>query len=98
MDVEGGSLGILLGTWALRWTMPRIVLGDTVMLHQLYWAAKPSNMGVDVDGLANPLHHPTTCSRQTWGHGFLSSAALSHRAAVGGGAFQGGARPLGLDI
>jgi hypothetical protein len=31
----------------------------------LYLAAKPSHVGVDVDGLACPLHCPTACSRQT---------------------------------
>jgi hypothetical protein len=31
-------------------------------------------------------------------HGFLSSATLSHRAAVGSGTFPGDAKPLGLDI
>jgi hypothetical protein len=28
----------------------------------LYLMAKPSHMGVDVDGLAYPLHHPTVHS------------------------------------
>jgi hypothetical protein len=32
------------------------------------------------------------------GHGFLSSTALSHRTAVGGGTFPGDAKPPGLDI
>jgi hypothetical protein len=30
----------------------------------LYMAAKPSHVGVDVDGLACPLHRPTAYSRQ----------------------------------
>jgi hypothetical protein len=30
----------------------------------LYMAAKPSHVGVDVDGLACPLHRPTACNRQ----------------------------------
>jgi hypothetical protein len=44
-------------------------------------------MGIDVDGLACPLHHPTGCTRQTRGQGLLSGATLSHRAVVSGGAF-----------
>jgi hypothetical protein len=39
--------------------MPETVLGDVVVLHQLYLAAKPSHVGVDVDGLAYPLHCPS---------------------------------------
>jgi hypothetical protein len=30
------------------------------MRHLLYLAAKPSQVGVDVDGLSYPLHRPTT--------------------------------------
>jgi hypothetical protein len=55
-------------------------------------------VGVNVDGLACPLHRPMTCSRQTRGQHLLSDAVLSHRAAVGGGAFLEDAKPLGLDI
>jgi hypothetical protein len=33
----------------------------------LYLAAKPSHVGVEVDGLACPLNHPTACTRQTRG-------------------------------
>jgi hypothetical protein len=65
---------------------------------QLYLAAKPSHMGVDVDGLACSLHCLTVCDRQTKGYDFLSGVALSHHTAVGGGAFLGGAKPPGLDI
>jgi hypothetical protein len=53
---------------------------------------------VNVDGLACPLHCPTICSRQTREHGFLLGAALSHHAAVGGGAFLGVAKLPGLVI
>jgi hypothetical protein len=56
---------------------------------QLYLAAKSSHMGVDVDGLACPLHCPTVCDCQTRGQSFLSGAALSHYVAMGGGAFLG---------
>jgi hypothetical protein len=37
-------------------------------------------------------------SNQTRGESFLLGAALSHHAAVSGGAFPGGVKPLGLDI
>jgi hypothetical protein len=43
----------------------------------LYLVAKPSHVGVDVDGLACPLHHPMTCSHQTRGHGLLPGTVLS---------------------
>jgi hypothetical protein len=56
---------------------------------QLYLPAKPSHVGVDVDGLACSLHCLTVCDRQTKGYDFLSGAALSHHTAVGGGAFLG---------
>jgi hypothetical protein len=60
---------------------------------QLYLVAKPSQVGVDVDGLAYPLHRPMVCGRQTRGQSFLSGAALSHCATVGGGAFPRGMKP-----
>jgi hypothetical protein len=69
--------------------MLETVLEDVVMLHQLYLAAKPSHVGVDVDGLAYPLHCPTVCSRQTRGQSFLSGASLSYRVTVGGAPFWG---------
>jgi hypothetical protein len=72
--------------------MPWTVLGVIASLRLLYLAARPSNVVIDVDGLANPLHRPTICSRQTRGQGFLSGAALSHCAAVGCGAFSGDVR------
>jgi hypothetical protein len=40
-----------------------MILGDVVALHRLCLAAKPSHMGIDVDGLAYSLHHHTTFSR-----------------------------------
>jgi hypothetical protein len=98
VEVGGCFPGILLGSRALRWIMPRTVFGDVVMLHWLYLAAKPSHVGVDVDRLAYPLHCPTTCSRQTRGQSFLLGAALSHHATVVGGTFLGGARPPSLNI
>jgi hypothetical protein len=78
--------------------MLETVLGDVASRCRLYLAAKPSHVGVDVDGLAYPLHLPTVCSHQMRGHGFLSGTALSCRTAVGGGAFPGDAKPSGSDI
>jgi hypothetical protein len=78
--------------------MSGMVLGDVASWHRLYLAVKPSQVGVDVDGLACPLHRRTACSHQSRGYNFLSGAALSHHVAVGGGTFPVGAKPLGLDI
>jgi hypothetical protein len=58
--------------------------------NQLYFAAMPSYMVIDVDGLACYLHHPTVCDCHTRGQSFLSGAALSHRVPVGDDAFFGG--------
>jgi hypothetical protein len=55
-------------------------------------------VGVDVDGLPYPLHRPIVCGRLTRGQSFLPDATLSHRVTVGGGAFLGDAKTLGLDI
>jgi hypothetical protein len=63
-----------------------------------YLVAKSSHVGVDVNGLACPLHRPMSCSHQMRGHGFLPGAILSHRVVVGGGTLLGDAKPLGLDI
>jgi hypothetical protein len=93
-----GFPSILLGSRALRWTVPWTVLVDIALWHRLYLVAKPSHVGVDVDGLAYPLHHPMTCSCQSRGQGFLSGTALSHCAVVGGDTFLGDVRPPGLDI
>jgi hypothetical protein len=65
---------------------------------QLCLISKPSHVGVDVDRLACPLHRPTVCGRPIRGQSFMSGVALSHHAAVGGGAFLEGAKPLGLVI
>jgi hypothetical protein len=45
----------------------------------LYLTAKPSHMGVDVDGLTYPLHRPMIRSCQTRGQGLLPSVILSCR-------------------
>jgi hypothetical protein len=78
--------------------MTGTVLGVVATWHQLYLAAKPSHMGVDVEGLVCPLHHPMACDHQMRGQSLLSDVASSHRATVGGGAFLGGAKHPGLDI
>jgi hypothetical protein len=61
-------------------------------------AAKPSDVGVNVDGLAYSLDRPMACGRETRGQSFLSGIAPSHRVVVDGGAFLGGAKPSGLNI
>jgi hypothetical protein len=66
-----------------------MVLGDVASWHRLYLATKPSHVGVDVEGLACPLHHPTAFSHQSRGQSFLSGVVLSHRVAVGGGTILG---------
>jgi hypothetical protein len=74
--------GVLVGSrvfLALRWMMSGTFLEDIASRHRLYLAANPSHVGVDVDGVACPLHRPMTCSRQTGEQGFLSCVVLSHR-------------------
>jgi hypothetical protein len=78
--------------------MPGTILRDIASWHRLYLAAKPSHVGVNVDGLSCPLHCPTTYSRQSRAQSFLSGAALSHHVAVSSGAFLGGAKLSSLDI
>jgi aldehyde:ferredoxin oxidoreductase len=75
-----------------------MVLGDVASWHQLYLAAMLFHVGVDVDELACPLHCPMACNHQTRGHGFVSGTTVSCHAVVGGGAFLGDVKPLGLDI
>jgi hypothetical protein len=43
----------------------------------IYLVAKPSHVGVDVDGLAYPLHCPTFHSCQMRGHGLPPGVVLS---------------------
>jgi hypothetical protein len=74
------------------------ILGEIASQCWPYLVAKSSHVGVDVDGLACPLHHCAACSHQTRGHGFLLGAILSHHVVVGGGALQGDAKASGLDI
>jgi hypothetical protein len=46
-------------------------------LAALYLAGKPAHVGVDVDGLAYPMHCPTTSGCQTIGQGLLLGVVLS---------------------
>jgi hypothetical protein len=78
--------------------MLETVLGDGSSQSRPYLAAKPSHMGVDVDGLACPLQRPVAYNCQTRGHCFLLGAALSHPVVVGGDAFLRDANPPGLGI
>jgi hypothetical protein len=64
----------------------------------LYLVAKPSHVGVNVDGLAYSLHRSMICSRQRGGQSFLIGVAPSCHVAVGGGVFLGDVKPPGLDI
>jgi hypothetical protein len=98
IEVGQGILSVLPGIRMLRLTVPRTALGDIASWHQLYLAAKPLQVGLDVDGLAFLLHCPMTCSNQMREQGFLPGAALSHHTTVGGGAFSRDARPPGFDI
>jgi hypothetical protein len=56
--------------------MSKTVLGDIPSWHQLYLAASPSNVGVDVDGLACPLHHPMIKEGGTGGHVLKSCPSM----------------------
>jgi hypothetical protein len=56
------------------------------------WLLSLSMWGVDVEGLAYPLHCPMTCDRQSKDQGFLSGAVLSYHVTVGGDAFPRGVR------
>jgi hypothetical protein len=67
VEVGGGIPAVLLGSQALRWTMPRLVLGDVSVLHGLYLATRPSHVWVDVGRQACPLHRPMVCNHQTRG-------------------------------
>jgi hypothetical protein len=78
--------------------MPWTALGDVVSWHQLYLAAKPSHVGVDVDRLAYPLHRPMAYYHQTRDQGFLSGTVMPCQVAMGGGVSPGGAKPPSLDI
>jgi hypothetical protein len=55
----------------------------------LYLAAKPAYMGVDVDGLACPLHHPMAYCLQTRGYGLLPGNVLSRHCSGAVAPFRG---------
>jgi lipid-binding SYLF domain-containing protein len=61
----------------------------------LYLVAKPVYVGVDVDGLAYPLHRPMTYNRQTRGQVLLPGVVLS-RHYSGWWCLSGGCEALGL--
>jgi hypothetical protein len=61
----------------------------------LYLTAKPSYVGVDVDGLAYPLHRPMVPSCETRGHGLLPDVVLSCHC-NGRWRLSGDVKPLGL--
>jgi hypothetical protein len=69
--------------------MPGMVLGEVLHGVGFTWLLSLPMWGVNVDGLAYPLHLPTACSCQLRGQSFLSGASLSHHAAVGGAPFWG---------
>jgi hypothetical protein len=55
----------------------------------LYLATKPAHVGIDVDGLAYPLHRPMACGCQTRGQGLLPGTALSYHCSGAMVLFQG---------
>jgi hypothetical protein len=81
-EVGWGFYGILVGSRVFlpsRWTMLEKVLGGSVVRCWFYLADKPLHVGVGVDGLAFPMHHPMTCSHQKRGQGLLPGIVLSYR-------------------
>jgi hypothetical protein len=65
----------------------------------LYLAAKPTHVGVDVDELACPLHHPMAYGHQTRGQGLLRDDVLSCPViVVGQWRLSRGCEAPGLDI
>jgi hypothetical protein len=77
--------------------MPRTILGE-VASGYLYLATKPSHMGVDVDGIAYPLHQPTARSRQPRGQGLPARRRHVLSFVVGGSAFRGKGSFPSVDI
>jgi hypothetical protein len=49
---------------------------DVALWCMVYLTTKPPHVGVDVDGLACPLHRPTTCSCQTRRYGLSARRYL----------------------
>jgi hypothetical protein len=70
VEVDWGFHGVLVGSKVFlpsRWMMLKKVLGVGAVRCWFYLAAKPPHVGVGVDGLAFPLHHPMSYNRQTRG-------------------------------
>jgi hypothetical protein len=60
----------------VSWTTLEKVPGDVTSWCQFYLAAKPPHVGVDVNGLAFPLHGSMACGRQMRRQGFLLGVIL----------------------
>jgi hypothetical protein len=56
--------------------MPGTVLGDVASRRGFTWLLSLPTWGVDLDGLAYPLHHPTTHSCQSRGHDLAARCCL----------------------
>jgi hypothetical protein len=96
IEVSRGFHGVLVGSrvfMPLRWMMLKKIPGDVALRCWPCLVTEPSHVGVDVDGLACPLHHPIAYNRQTRGQGFLLGAIFSRCATVGGGALLGDTSP-----
>jgi hypothetical protein len=57
---------------------PVMILGEVASWCGFTWRLSLPTLGVDVDGLAYPLHWPTVCSYQMRGHGLLLGVILSY--------------------
>jgi hypothetical protein len=66
-------------------------------MKRLYLPAKPSHIGIDVDGLAYPLHRPMARSWQMRGQGLLPGVVLSYRCS-GRWHLLRDVKPPGVDI
>jgi hypothetical protein len=65
VEVNWGIYGVLIGSKVFlpsRWTMLKKVLTVGAVRRWFHLAGKPPHVGVNVVGLACPLHHPTTSS------------------------------------
>jgi hypothetical protein len=98
VEAGQGFSGILLGSQALRWTMSGTVLGDVASRHQLYLAAKPSNVGVNVDELACPPSPSYGLQPSDEGVMLPVRHCTIPSCYSGGGAFPVDAKPPSLNI
>jgi hypothetical protein len=62
--------------------MLEMVLGEVARWCRLFLVAKPSHMGVDIDGLSCSLHRPTTCVYQTRAQSSWFKTILPYLAAM----------------